>query len=63
MGVRVTETRPEIKIATMMTSENSCSSRPIMPDIKTMGINTAASETVMDRMVKPISDEPLSAAS
>ena len=34
-----------------------------MPPMKTMGMNTAASEMVMDRMVKPISAEPFSAAS
>ena len=63
MGVRVTETSPENRIATMMVTANSCSSRPTMPLMNTMGMNTAASDMVMDRMVKPISAEPFSAAS
>ena len=29
-----------------------------MPPMKTIGMNTAASEMVIDRMVKPISREP-----
>ena len=46
----------------MMVTANSCSSRPTMPLMNRMGMNTAASEIVMDRMVKPISAEPRSAA-
>ena len=42
-----------------MVTANSCSSRPMMPPMKTTGMNTAASDTVMDRMVKAISAEPL----
>ncbi len=34
-----------------------------MPPMKTIGMNTAASEMVMERMVKPISLEPTIAAS
>ena len=63
IGVRVTETMPENTMASTMVTANSCSSRPTMPPMKTMGMNTAASDRVMDRMVKPISAEPFSAAS
>ena len=35
IGVRVTETRPEITIAITMVTANSCSSRPTMPPMKT----------------------------
>ena len=63
MGVSVTEMTPEITIAITMVTANSCSSRPTMPPMKTMGMNTAASETVIDKMVKAISLEPVSAAS
>ena len=34
-----------------------------MPPMKSTGMNTAASEIVIERMVKPISFEPLKAAS
>ena len=47
----------------MMTTENSCSSRPIIPPMNSTGMNTAASESVIDTIVKPISRDPLSAAS
>ena len=47
----------------MMVTANSCSSRPRMPPMNSTGMKTAASESVIDRMVKPISREPLSAAS
>ena len=63
IGVRVTEMMPEQRIARMMVTANSCSKRPTMPPMKTMGMNTAASEMVIDRMVKPISAEPFIAAS
>ena len=62
MGVRVTETKPEIRMVSTMVTANSCSSRPTMPPMKTMGMNTAARLTVMERMVKPISDAPFMAA-
>ncbi len=63
IGVRVIEMMPEKTIAMMMVTANSCSSRPTMPPMNTMGMNTAASDRVIDRMVKPISLEPLTAAS
>ena len=63
MGVRVSETTPETRTADMMVTENSCSSRPRIPPMKSTGMKTAASERVMERMVKLISREPCSAAS
>ena len=42
---------------------NSRNSRPRIPPIKSTGIKTATSETVIDTIVNPISREPLSAAS
>ena len=41
---------------------NSRKTRPTMPPMKNTGMNTATSDMVIERMVKPISREPLSAA-
>ena len=62
MGVSVSETTPELKMAAMITTANSRNSRPTMPPIKSTGINTAASDKVMETMVKPISADPSKAA-
>ncbi len=62
MGVRLRETNPEIRIATMMVTANSWNSRPMMPLMNSTGMNTAASDRVIDRTVKPISRAPSSAA-
>ena len=61
-GVSVTETSPEIRIATQMVTENSRNSRPRMPPMNSTGMNTAASDSVIETMVKPISFEPVNAA-
>ena len=58
MGVRVTDTTPEIKMATVMVTANSLNRRPKTPPRKSTGMNTAASDSVMLTMVKPISAEP-----
>ncbi|MND09668.1 hypothetical protein D3C83_331860 [compost metagenome] len=50
-------------IATEIATANSRKTRPTMPPISSTGINTAISENVIEMMVKPISREPLSAAS
>ena len=63
IGVSVTETTPEIRIATQMVTANSLNSRPSTPPMNSTGMNTAASESVIETMVKPISREPSSAAS
>ena len=63
MGVRVSETKPEIRIAVPMVTANSWNSLPRMPPMNSTGMNTAASERVIETMVKPISRAPSSAAS
>ncbi|MNL56927.1 hypothetical protein D3C87_1804510 [compost metagenome] len=62
MGVRVKEMTPESRMAPVSVRANSLNRRPTMPLMNRMGMNTATSETVMARMVKPISFEPLRAA-
>ncbi len=62
IGVSVTDTTPEIRIAVVIVTANSRNSRPRIPLMNRIGMNTAASETVIERIVKPISREPLSAA-
>ena len=59
----VTDTTPEIRIAVVIVTANSRNSRPRMPLMNRIGMNTAASDTVIVTIVKPISFEPLSAAS
>ena len=54
-GVSVRDTSPEAKIATTMVTANSRKMRPTSPDMKTRGMNTAASEMVIETMVKLIS--------
>ena len=54
-GVSVRLTMPDIIVAVTIVIENSLKTRPIMPLIKTSGINTAASESVILKIVKLIS--------
>ena len=63
IGVSVSDTKAETKIVIAMVTENSRNRRPMMPLISSSGISTATSETEIEMMVKPISAEPLSAAS
>jgi len=63
IGVRLSETAPEIRMATQMVTANSWNKRPRIPGMNSTGMNTAASDNVMERIVKPISREPLRAAS
>ena len=63
IGVSVTETRPEIRTAVVIVTANSRNSRPRMPPMNRIGMNTAASDIVIVTIVKPISCEPFSAAS
>ena len=58
IGVRVSDTKPETSIATLIVTANSCSNRPRMPLMNSTGMNTAASDSVMEMIVKPISREP-----
>ncbi len=62
MGVRLIETMPEMRIAVQMVTANSRNNRPKMPDMNRIGMKTAASESVIETMVKPISLDPVSAA-
>ncbi len=63
IGVRVSDTKPDTRIAMPMTIANSWNTRPTTPPMKNTGMNTATSETVIEMMVKVISREPLRAAS
>ena len=63
IGVSVSETKPETRIATVIVTANSRNTRPTTPLISSTGMNTATSEKVIERMVKAISLEPFSAAS
>ena len=45
-------------MATPMVTANSCSSRPTMPPMNSTGMKTAASDTVIDRIVNAISFDP-----
>ena len=58
IGVSVTDTTPEIRIAAVIVTANSRNSRPRMPLMNRIGMNTAASDVVIVRMVKPISFDP-----
>ena len=62
MGVAVSETSSEIKTATLSITANSRNSRPTMPPIIRMGMNTAISDMLMESTVNPISGEPFNAA-
>ena len=53
----------ETAIVAVTVSENSRNSRPMMPPISNSGMNTATSERLIEKTVKPISPEPFSAAS
>ncbi len=63
MGVSVSETKPETRIATAIVTANSRKSRPMIPPMKRSGMKTAASEIVIETIVKPISFVPFRAAS
>ena len=58
MGVVVSETTSETTMATDSVTANSRNSRPTMPPISRMGMNTAISEMLMESTVKPISRAP-----
>jgi hypothetical protein len=63
IGVSVSDTTAEIRIATARVTANSRNRRPTTSPMKSSGISTAISEKVSEMMVKPISREPFSAAS
>ncbi len=62
IGVVVSDTTSETAIAALRVTANSWKSRPTMPPISRMGMNTAISEVLMETTVKPISRAPTSAA-
>ena len=63
MGVNVSDTKPETRMAALTVTANSRNKRPSIPPMNRTGMNTAARERVMDTMVKPISRDPMRAAS
>ena len=63
IGTRVSDTTAEITIVAASVMANSWNRRPTTSPMNRSGISTAISETVSEMMVKPISREPLSAAS
>ena len=62
IGVNVSDTTIEIKMATDNVTANSRNNRPTMPPIIRMGINTAINDRLIDITVKPTSFTPSSAA-
>ena len=58
MGVVVSETTIDTKMADDNTTPNSRKNRPTMPPISNTGMNTAIRERLMDTTVKPISRAP-----
>jgi hypothetical protein len=62
IGVRVRDTTAETRMVTLRVTANSRNRRPTMSPMKSSGMSTAMSETVSERMVKPIWPEPFSAA-
>ena len=63
VGESVSDTKAEMTMVSVMVIANSRNRRPMMPPIRSRGMNTAISDTLMDMMVKPISPAPLSVAS
>ena len=59
MGIRVSDTTAETAIIIVTVTANSRNRRPMMPPIRSSGMNTAISEIEIDTMVKPISAAPL----
>lgn len=62
MGVVVSDTTIDTRMAEDMTMANSRKNRPTMPPMNRMGTNTAMSEMLMDTTVNPISRAPSSEA-
>ncbi len=60
IGVVVSDTTSDTRIATDSVTANSRNSRPTIPPISRIGINTAISDVLIDSTVKPISFDPSS---
>ena len=63
IGVSVSDTKPDTRIATAIVTANSWNSRPISPPSSSTGMNTATSDSVIEMTVKLISRLPFTAAS
>ncbi len=62
IGVSVSDTKPDTRIATAMVTANSRNRRPTMPPMNSSGMNTAVRLAVIEMIVNPISAAPSSAA-
>ncbi len=62
MGVVVSDTASDTRMATDSTTANSRNSRPMIPPISRIGMNTATSDRLMDITVEPICAAPVMAA-
>ncbi len=62
VGVVVSETIMDTRMAVDSVTANSRKSRPMMPPIIKIGMKTAISDMLMEKTVKPISRAPTSAA-
>ena len=62
IGVKLIDTKPDTRMATLIVTANSCSSRPTMPPMKSTGMKTAVNDSVIERIVKPTSFDPSKAA-
>ena len=62
-GVSVSATNAETAMVIVTVMANSRKIRPTMPPMSSSGMNTATSDRLIDRIVKPISPAPLIAAS
>ncbi len=58
----VSDTKPDTRIDTAIVTANSWNSRPTMPPRNRIGMKTAVSEIVIERIVKPTSAAPSTAA-
>ena len=63
IGVSVSDTTPDTRIAALSVTANSWNSRPISPPMKRSGMNTATSDRLMEITVNPICRAPFNAAS
>ncbi len=62
IGVSVSETTAEIRMANVSVQPNSCRIRPTTPPVNSSGMNAATSDRLIETMVKPICRAPASAA-
>ncbi|MNJ70127.1 hypothetical protein D3C77_665510 [compost metagenome] len=63
VGARVSETTTEMRMVEVAVRANSLNKRPTTPPMNSNGINAATREKLIETTVKPISPEPLIAAS